>query len=179
MWPALIMAGASLAGSVYSANKNADAMEEANSGDLPDWLKPYVVGQGEMPGFVKDPNKTNTEWLKYIQQLGQGDTNAPWQPMSSGSIHFNPEQQFTPVDDGSQYGALPPGMNQPPGAQAPGGMDMDAMTQFMQGKELQNSISGMEDVPWSEGRQYSRGFRDMDRGKFHKMNTLYELMRGM
>lgn len=179
-WIAVGAGAVSLAGSVYSANKNADAMEDANSGELPDWLKPYVIGDGKMPGFIENPAKINSNWMNYIDQMGKGDPNAQWQPMSSDNMFFHPEQQFTPDQGGGPYGQLPPGMTAPPPQQQPGGgMNMDAMTQFMDRMEGQNRISGMEDMPWSQGQRYNRGFRGMERPEFDKMDTLYQLMRRM
>lgn len=118
----LVTAGAGLAGSIYSSNKAADAAEAANSGDLPDWLRPYIKGAGPIPSYLTETPKINTGWLEYIQQLGRGDPNANWQPMTADSPFFNPDQTFTPgpADAQNPYGALPPGMNQPPpGQQTP------------------------------------------------------------
>lgn len=114
MWVGIGSAGAGLLGSVYSSNKAAEAAEEANSGELPEWLKPYILGDGSVPEWLTQQPKTNSNWLDYIGNLGQGDTAAPWQPMNENALQFHPERQFTPEDDGSQYGALPPGMNEPP-----------------------------------------------------------------
>lgn len=118
----------------YGSYKSGKAQEEAmeNAGELPEWLKPYIIGDGSVPEWVTQQPKTNTKWLEYIGKLGQGDTSAPWQPMNENALQFHPEQQFTPEDDGSQYGALPPGMNQPPPPQMQQGGGMSPQMQHYQ-----------------------------------------------
>jgi len=121
---ALVTAGAGLAGSVYGSNKAADAAEAANSGDLPEWLKPYMTGN-VVPDYLKQNPKLNTNWLDYITQLGEGNYESSWQPMSNQSPFFNPDQTFTPEPGGGPYGQLPPGMQQPPPQQTTPGRTVD------------------------------------------------------
>ena len=145
MWVGIGSTVGSLAGSVYSANKNADAMEDANSGDLPDWLKPYIKGDGEIPSYLTEDPLINTNWLDHIGQLGQGQYDSEWQPAFSNSPHFNPEQTFTPEQDGSPYGAGPP--PPPPEEAPPEQQGLPPMFAGMFGPQQQQT-SGMTDDPF-------------------------------
>lgn len=115
-WGAVAVGVIGAGAGIYSANKSADAMADANSGDLPDWLKPYMTGGGGTPSYIDQDPLINSNWMDYVNQLGQGQWDAPWQPMTDQSLQFHPERQFTPVDDGSPYGSLP---EQPPVAEQP------------------------------------------------------------
>ena len=109
MPPAIAAAAITAGASIYSANKNADAVKEANSGDLPDWLRPYITGQGPQPESMQGPPRLNTQWLDYITRLGQGDHTAPWAPMTAHSPWFNPEMTFDPGAPSAEnpYGTAP------------------------------------------------------------------------
>ena len=174
MTAALVAGGLGLAGSVYGANKAADAAEESR--ELPEWMRPYVLGDGSVPEYMQERPKINTQWIDYIKRLGEGGYDAPWAPMTADSPWFNQDQTFTPEPGGGPYGSLP-STKQPP-VQQGGGMDLDAFTQFAERMARQNQISGMEDVPWDSGKRYSRDFRDMSRSEFNGMDKLYQLMRG-
>ena len=109
-WWGVGSAAVSVIGGMYSANKNADAMENANSGDLPDWLRPYIKGGGPIPAYLTEDPPINQNWLDHIGELGQGQYDSEWQPAFASDPQFNPDQTFTPVDNGSPYGALPEGV---------------------------------------------------------------------
>jgi len=184
MWP-LLAAGAGLAGSIYSANKQADAMEEANSGELPEWLKPYVVGTGPVPEHIAGNPLINTNWMDYIKNLGSGQYDAPWQPMTANSPWFNPDQTFTPEQqEGSPYGALPEGMNPyttppPPQQEQGGGMDMDALTSFLKNKQSAMMLGGEGAQYGNTGDIYGHMRRmnpDMSYSEMDKMNELAKLL---
>ena len=166
----LLAAGATLAGSIYGANKQADAVKEANSGELPDWLKDYVLGSGPVPSHIAETPLINTNWMDYVMRLGQGDQSAQWNPMTADSPWFNPDQTFTPEPGGGPYGQLPPGMQQPaqpPVAQGP----LFSQDQFQQAK-LEARINGMLEGP--DGPQANGGVMNGD----PDLAALISLFRG-
>jgi len=136
------------AAGVYGANKAASAAEKAAGGDLPDWLRPYIKGAGDIPKHLTENPQINTNWMDYIKQLGEGGYDAPWQPMTADSPWFNQDQTFTPEAGGGPYGQLPPGMNAPPmmeQQQGPPQLTREMMLQMnsMGGKGVEFDGGGM------------------------------------
>ena len=120
--PAIIGAGAALIGSSQQADAQQEAAEQSQQ--LPPWLEPYMTGQ-YVPQHISGSPLINTNWMDYITQLGQGNYNAPWQPMVPQSPWFNPDQTFTPgpATPDMPYGTLSPDQ---PGYTTPGPAPMPA-----------------------------------------------------
>lgn len=179
-----MVAGAAIGtvGSIYGANKAAGVAEESR--DLPDWLKPYITGKGDIPSYIERDPLINTNWMDYVKRLGQGDTGAQWNPMTANSPWFQPDKTFTPNEGGGPYGQLPPGMD-PYGAppqqpqQQGGGLDIDALTSFLKNKNTAMFMGG-------EGAQYGntgdiygymkRGGSDMSYSQMDELNELAKLL---
>ena len=112
-----IGAGAGLLGGILGNKSQEDMLDESRK--LPDWLRPYIKGAGDIPEYLTETPKINTNWLDHILALGSGNPQSNWAPMTSNSPWFNQDQTFTPQQGGGQFGSLPPGMQQtapPPAA---------------------------------------------------------------
>ena len=180
-----IAAALGAAGSIIGGKMMGDSAEDAAEAarELPDWLKPYVTGGG-VPEYLQSQPKTNTAWMDYISRLGSGQPAGPWQPMNNASPWFNPDQTFTPQQDGSPYGALPEGMAPhgqipPQQQQGGGGMDMDALTSFLKNKQSAMMLGGEGAQYGNTGNIYGHMRRmnpDMSYQEMDKMNELAKLL---
>ena len=178
----LIGGGLGLIGSIIGGNKQEDMYEESR--ELPDWLKPYITGNGPTPSYIDNDPLINTNWMDYVMRLGQGDTDAQWAPMTGNSPWFNPDKTFTPDQGGGPYGQLPPGFDpygqaQQPQQPAGGGMDMDALTSFLRQKKMAGGMMGeMADYssPLMMRSEMRRLGNDMSYDEFNKYGELAGLL---
>jgi hypothetical protein len=156
MWGPIIGATIGAAGSLFGQDSAEDAAEKARR--LPDWLKPYVKGAGDVPEYLSETPLINSNWMDYVMRLGQGDYGANWQPMTQDSPWFNPAQTFTPgaPDAQNPYGTLPP-PQAPPQAppqqqQMPSQQQMiqDARSQWLGRMLERNPAAGMAEGPYQD-----------------------------
>ena len=118
-----IAVGAAAVGAVGSV---AAASQSGGTTSTKPWkpIRPYIKGKGPTPAHIAGNPLINNNWLSYVQSIGSGDFNAPWQPMTQNSPWFNPDQTFTPDGPAPQwqpFGGYMPNQGGPYTGGTPGG----------------------------------------------------------
>lgn len=95
--------------SLMGANKQADAQAEAAeaSRELPEWLKPYMVGDA---GPEPEPIPINYNWLDSLQQIGTSGMPGMDHPMSMNDPRMTFDNVHTPYEGGPWGMGLGPGV---------------------------------------------------------------------